>query len=120
MAYSDVRYTDEALRRMAERAISPDEVEEVLTSGMVLRRYPETDPESHLMLAWTNGMPRQEGFPAGTYPKGRPVHVVASDHADVEATYVITTYEPDPGQWEDAFRWRKSWRSAKNTWREKR
>lgn len=47
MPYADVRSTREGVRRMKERGISHYTVEYVLERGRVLRRYPETIPESY-------------------------------------------------------------------------
>jgi hypothetical protein len=78
---------------MALRNISAAEVRAVLTSGEAIEEYPDDTPyPSRLVLGW-----------AGS----RPLHVVAADNAEDEATIVITVYEPEPTQWEAGFRRRR-------------
>ena len=38
---------------------------------------------------------------------GRVLHVVAADEAKADETIVITTYEPDPSEWEADYKTRK-------------
>ena len=38
---------------------------------------------------------------------GRVLHVVAADDSEAYETIVITTYEPDPDEWEADFKTRK-------------
>jgi uncharacterized protein (DUF1684 family) len=80
---------------------------------MVLRVYPETNPTARLFLTWTE---REASH--GTYERGRPVHVVASNDDEGQQTVVITAYEPDPNRWIDHFRWKPSWTDETNTWRQ--
>lgn len=78
---------------MSEYEVAPSQVKQVLERGEVLRQYPEDQPyESCLMLAFV---------------QGRPLHVVAADGENLDATFVITVYEPDPELWEDDFRTKK-------------
>jgi hypothetical protein len=37
----------------------------------------------------------------------RVLHVVAADDQEADETIVITTYEPDPNEWESDFKTRK-------------
>lgn len=75
-----------AIKRMFQRRISKDDVRHVLESGEIIEAYPYDTPyPSRLVLGW-----RQAG----------PLHEVAADNADTGETIVITTYEPDPGEWE--------------------
>ena len=73
-----------ALRRMARRGISVDEVREVLRSGAIIEAYPDDTPyPSRLVLGRV-----------GT----RHLHVVAADDAGTGQTIVIPAYEPYPAQ----------------------
>ena len=73
-----------AIQRMALRNISAAEA---------IEEYPDdTTYPSRLVLGW-----------AGS----RPLHVVAADNPEDEATIVITVYEPEPTQWEAGFRRRR-------------
>ncbi|MDB5905649.1 MAG: hypothetical protein JWM26_4527 [Betaproteobacteria bacterium] len=82
-----------ALRRMFERAVSVNDVREVLDHGETIADYPADTPyPSRLLLGWV-----------GT----RPLHVVAAyNHAENEAI-IVTVYEPDPAAWETDFRSKK-------------
>jgi hypothetical protein len=92
MPLNDVRFTDHARRRMSKRGITDDDVRHVLASGSVIEDYPNTLPyPSYLMLGWS---------------AGRPLHSVATDNLALQATLVITAYEPDPLAWDAAFRLR--------------
>ncbi len=111
--YDDLGFTGDARRALIDRDISAGEVRQALHEGMVLRVYPETTPTARLLLTW---MDREAIF--GTYDRGRPVHVVASNNDEARRTTIITTYEPDPNQWIDQFRWKRTWTSETNTWRQ--
>ena len=79
-----------AVQRMFERHISQADVQAVVDSGEVIRDYPDDTPyPSRLILGW-----RGE----------RPLHVVAADNHEAQETVIITVYQPDPAQWEPAFR----------------
>lgn len=89
MPYAKKRITGHAARRIAERSIRHDEIQEVLTNGKVIQRYDDDTPfPSYIILGW---------------PSGRPLHVVAADDEQSETTMVITAYEPDPQFWDKAF-----------------
>ena len=82
-----------ALRRMARRGISVDEVREALRSGEIIEAYPDDTPyPSRLVLGWRGS---------------RPIHVVAADNMDADETIIITVYEPGTDQWEAGFRRRR-------------
>lgn len=119
-------YKPHARRRMVERDISAEMVERVVHHGEVLRVYPEDGPTgSYLafkMIVNVEGSledaDRELEAPEEAGVIERPIHVIASNKPDREVTVVITTYEPDEEEWERGYRWRKSWSSTENTWRE--
>lgn len=111
--YDDIAFTGDARHALRERDISVEEVQKALRKGTVLRVYPETTPTARLLLTWTD---REATL--GTYDRGRPVHVVASNNEEARRTTIITAYEPDPNRWTDDFRWKPSWKSKTNTWRQ--
>jgi hypothetical protein len=75
-----------------ERMISTQEIRAVVLGGVVIEDYPEdTRGHSCLMLGWGEG--------------DRPVHVVCAPKPEYLA--VITTYLPDPEQWEQDWQTRK-------------
>jgi hypothetical protein len=79
---------------MLERGIGIDEIEQIIASGDSIEDYPEDEPyPSRLLLGW---------------PGGRPLHIVAADEPGTDVTHVITAYQPDPAQWEDGFRRRRT------------
>ncbi len=79
-----------ALRRMFQRRISSEDVHEVVTSGEVLRDYPDDRPyPSRLILKVVDG---------------RPLHVVAACNETRNEEIIITAYEPDLSQWTPDFK----------------
>jgi hypothetical protein len=82
-----------AIQRMFQRSLNEDDVRAVLMAGEVIENYPDDTPyPSRLILGWRGS---------------RPVHVVAADNAEDNATIVITVYEPDRDRWTDSFRRRQ-------------
>jgi hypothetical protein len=78
-------FSTHALRRMLKHRIRSDQVREVLEGGERIEEYPDDTPlPSYLVL--------------GRF--GRNLHVVAADDPVADETIVITTYEPDPNEWE--------------------
>ena len=85
-----VVFSAHAANRMFERAISADDVIEVVERGEVIEDYPDDTPyPSRLVLG---------------YPAGRPLHVVVADSAETDESIAITVYEPDPARWDQRFR----------------
>jgi hypothetical protein len=83
-------FTDEAILRMRERRIMTREVEAVISSGEILREYPDDRPyPSCLVLGWVDE---------------RPLHVVYAVNAEGQERIVITTYQPDPALWDAEFK----------------
>ena len=79
-----------AIQRMFEQSITEAEVEHVLTSGEVIREYPEDKPyPSRLVLGFVGS---------------RPLHVVSADNTAGGESVIITVYEPDPLRWDESFR----------------
>ncbi len=75
-----------AIKRMFQRRISKDDVRHVVETGETIEAYPHDTPyPSRLVLGWRQAC---------------PLHVVAADNVDTGETIVITTYEPDPDEWE--------------------
>ena len=82
-----------ALRRMARRGISVDEVREALDSGEIIEAYPDDTPYPSRLVLGRAGL--------------RPLHVVVAYDAGGGLTIVITAYEPDPARWGTDFRRRR-------------
>ena len=82
-----------AIKRMFQRRISKDDVRYVLEHDETIETYPQDMPyPSRLVLGWRNA---------------RPLHIVAADNVETGETIVITTYEPDPEEWQQEFTRRK-------------
>jgi hypothetical protein len=92
----ELRYRLHARRQMAERAISPQTIEQVLTDGEVIERAhrPGRPFPIRLLLGWV---------------EERPIHVLVADDPGGRH-YVITVYEPTPERWSDDFRKRRGHR----------
>jgi hypothetical protein len=74
-----------ALKRMAKRAISEEDIRAVVKSGETIEEYPNDTPyPSRLLLGWSGG---------------RPLHVVVAENVEQQQTIVITVYEPDTERW---------------------
>ena len=84
-----------AWERMESRGISVSDVLHVLDSGEQIEQYHDDTPPfpSALMLALI---------------RERPLHVVVARDAANDTTYVVTAYEPDPNEWDDEFRRRRT------------
>jgi len=78
-------FTDHALRQMARRHVSVDEVKSAIMSGTVIESYPD-DKYSPSCLVF------------GTTIASRALHVVCSAPPRVR---IVTVYEPDPDEWID-------------------
>jgi len=78
-------YRQHAIKRMHERGISENEVEQTLANGTVIESYPNDMPfASALLLGQANG---------------KSIHVVYADDVADGIRIVITVYEPDLNIW---------------------
>ena len=66
----------------------------VLREGERIEEYPDDTPFPSALLSGTVA--------------GRRLHVVAAHDGAEDVTYVITTYEPDPAEWDPTFRRRRA------------
>ena len=80
---SKYRFSGHAVKRMIEKAVGRQEVEEAILTGEIIEEYPR-DKYSPSCLIY--GKTRRE----------RELHVQVSYPPTV---VVITTYEPDPKEW---------------------
>lgn len=84
-----IEYRVHATRRMFEREVFGEDVEEVLSEGEIIEQYDENLPLRHLLL---NGRVAR-----------RPLHVaIVVSLADKRIT-VITVYEPEGHRWTKNF-----------------
>jgi len=70
---------------MHERCISEDEIEQAITSGIIIENYPADTPYPSVLLL---------GY-AGT----KAVHVVYADDVTDSIKIIITVYVPDATIW---------------------
>ena len=85
-----LQFRTHALRRMARRKISVDDVRHVLDTGEVFYEYSDDQPfPSRLVIGWCGE---------------RPIHVLVADERERAVTIVIIAYERDPTLWEPDFR----------------
>jgi hypothetical protein len=76
-----VMFTGHAVQRMFERRIQKEQIRDLLQSGEVIAEYP-------------NDVPLPSSLLLGNDP--------------TKTCHIVTVYEPDPGQWSDDFRTRRS------------
>jgi len=86
-------FTTHALRRMLQHRIRSGQVREALERGERIEEYADDAPLASYLVLGEGG--------------GRMLHVVAADDEARGETIVITTYEPDPSEWEDDLKTRK-------------
>lgn len=78
-------FSDHAVKRMIKRSIDRHEVQEALFGGEIIEKYPH-DKYAPSCLVY------------GKTEKGRDLHVHITLPPNV---VIITTYEPDSGEWID-------------------
>ncbi len=90
MTCSNFQYSNHAVMQMFKRNISADEVEGAISSGEVIKNYPNDKPyPSCLILYFVNN---------------RPIHVVVSQDAESSTCFVVTAYQPTPNIWSVDFK----------------
>jgi len=90
LANGSIIWRKHTLEKMIMREISRNEVLEVLETGEVIQTYDYDKPfPSALMLG---------------FPEERPIHVVVSFDEQAQIIFVVTTYEPDLGIFEDDYK----------------
>lgn len=87
-----IEVTNHILVRCQQRNISYREIKEVIRDGEIIEEYPEDYPYPSCLIL-------------GMTIKSRFLHVVVG--IGERKLWLITAYEPDPGQWEDGFKKRK-------------
>ncbi len=94
LAGYEVEYRVHATRRMFEKQITNEDVEQVLERGQIIEHYDDDLPFRRLLLN-------------GRGSRG-PLHVVVVAHLAEKRLSVITTYEPEPHRWTNDFSRRRS------------
>ncbi|MEN9572835.1 MAG: hypothetical protein RL514_690 [Verrucomicrobiota bacterium] len=88
-----VEYSLHAVRQMVARNISPEEVAETVLAGEVIEDYPDDKYGPSCLLF-------------GRTAHQRALHVQCT-HPSRPLVKVITSYEPDPAEWDAALKRRK-------------
>lgn len=89
-----VEYSLHAVRQMVTRNITPDEVVQTVLAGEVIEDYPDDKYGPSCLLL-------------GRTASQRPLHVQCT-HPSRPLVKVITTYEPDPKEWDETLKLRKT------------
>ena len=84
--------TNHAKSRFQERNICLDDIESVISSGLIIEQYPNDTPFPSCLIA-------------GKAVNGNMLHTVVS--TDGEFLYIITAYWPKPDKWTENFTKRK-------------
>ncbi|MDX2000813.1 MAG: DUF4258 domain-containing protein [Chitinophagales bacterium] len=81
-----------AFKRMLERNITPEQVEEAIAYGEIIKEHPDDKPYASMLILKIFGQ--------------MPLHIVISKN-EVGACIVITVYVPDIEVWEHDFKTKK-------------
>ncbi len=87
----NIFFSEHAVRRMAKRDISDDEVVEAILSGEIIEEYPDDKYNPSCLIF-------------GETKDKRPLHVVCSLPPRVR---IVTVYQPDLDEWIDNRRRKK-------------
>ena len=93
MGTYSVIYQRHAVERMAQRGISEEDVENVLTHGEIIKDYPDDTPYPSKLLS--------------AQCKNSVVHVVVATDDENKRKIVVTVYIPDSKIWEIDFKRRR-------------
>lgn len=87
-----IRWSRHALKRMRERGISIDDFKNCIDSGEIIEQYPDSHYHPSCLIL-------------GVSVKGEYLHVVIG--SDDIYIYAVTSYFPDPEEWESDLKTRK-------------
>lgn len=88
-----IAYTVPGIQKLRQRRIKTRDIEQALKTGTIIEEYPD-DPRRASCLIF------------GAVDE-RPLHVLCG-RLYAEEILIITAYEPDPEEWEDGWKTRKS------------
>ncbi len=86
----EIDYRIHATRRMFQRGVFNDDVENVLAHGEIIEEYEEAPPFDHVLIS-------------GRTRFKRPLHVVIVVNTSERRMAIITAYEPDRLRWADDY-----------------
>lgn len=90
----DIEYRVHAARRMFERNITHEDIENLLLYGNIIEQYPNDYPLPSILL---NGYTLER----------EPLHTVIAINEPESKLIIVTTYKPNPNKWIDNFSYRK-------------
>jgi len=90
----DIEYRVHSTRRMFERGISHEDIENLLTNGNMIEQYPDDYPLPSVLLN-------------GHTLNNEPLHAVIAINKSESKLIVVTAYKPDANKWIDNFSKRK-------------
>jgi hypothetical protein len=91
-----ILWSRHAIAELANESWSRNEVEKALESGEVIEDYP------------AQHRPLPDCLVLGRLPDDKPIHAVIAMDETNDRLFVVTVYKPDPEEWEDDGRTRKS------------
>ncbi len=86
-------YRQHAIKRMHERGITEEEVEQAITSGSIVESYPNDTPFASALLLGMAGI--------------KAIHVVYADDVQERIRIIITVYVPDSTIWDEDLKTRR-------------
>lgn len=89
----NIVFRQHAVKRMHERGISEEEVEQVIADGTVIENYPNDQPYPSALLLGHAG--------------SKAIHLVCADAVAENLKIIITVYEPDSAIWCNGLRTRR-------------
>ena len=90
----DIEYRIHSTRRMFERDIEHEDIENLLANGMIIEQYLDDYPLPSILLN-------------GETLNGEPLHAVIAINEIEKKLIVVTTYKPSRNKWIDSFSRRK-------------
>lgn len=89
-----VEWKKHALKRLFERGLTRQAVFRVAEKCEIIEAYVQDKPLPSFLLLGSDGE--------------EPLHVVAALDEENDLLWIITVYRPDPEEWEEGFRIRRS------------
>jgi hypothetical protein len=90
----DIEYRVHSTRRMFERGITPEDIENLLTNGIIIEQYPDDYPLPSILIN-------------GQTLTGEPLHAVIAINEPESKLIVVTAYKPNINKWINDFSRRK-------------
>lgn len=82
-------FSRHAIQKMFQRKISKSEIDFVISTGKIIKEYPDDLPHPIFLILGFN--------------VNRPLHIVIGFNKSNNICIIVTVYEPDPKIWKDNF-----------------